>query len=399
MSLINYYFSLAKRTTGAISSNDDILVLLVHGQSNAGGRAMAERLPNTEYNYLDISEYIDSNSTKPGGATVYPSTPAGIKIYFKDFAQPVSLDNGIWQTYDPATNAMPGDGVSGRYGAEYSLAYRYRQTFGNDVYVIKYSVGGDAISQFNSIHLTNYLDYFVDRGIAQIKVDNPGRNIRIMGFVWWQGEADAGASSATYQNNWNTLIATLRTRMQTLDATFVSFPVFDCVIDFQRNAGEATVNGIKNTIAKSDTLVHSVGYVSRYPRGVDLIAAERDPQQTGGDAHSSYIGQLSAGELAYKILHGSYQVFIDVSGTVETGEQIEAVVRNIPTTGTYQWYRNSVAIAGATSDKYTLVIADESNPIKVGYTYQGTEYFSIEYSIPVSQAPQLVTPGGDIIMT
>ncbi len=69
-----------------------------------------------------------------------------------------------------------------------------------------------------------------------------------------------------------------------------------------------------------------------------------------------------------------------VSGTAKVGSVLTAAPGTwgpAPVTLTYQWYRGSTAITGATAATYTLVAADKGSPIKVRVTGSKTAYTSL----------------------
>ena len=61
---------------------------------------------------------------------------------------------------------------------------------------------------------------------------------------------------------------------------------------------------------------------------------------------------------------------IDVSGVAMYGETLVASVSDTNNTGvlSYQWKRNDVAIEGATSNEYTIVVEDVKNDLSVEVT-------------------------------
>ena len=69
-----------------------------------------------------------------------------------------------------------------------------------------------------------------------------------------------------------------------------------------------------------------------------------------------------------------------VSGTAKVGSVVTATPGTwgpAPVTLTYQWYRGSTAITGATASTYTLVAADKGSAIKVRVTGSKTAYTSL----------------------
>jgi hypothetical protein len=65
---------------------------------------------------------------------------------------------------------------------------------------------------------------------------------------------------------------------------------------------------------------------------------------------------------------------VSITGTPKVGEELTVTISNSNGTGgkeTYQWKRNGVNIAGATSATYTLVGADLGGQISVTVTFQG----------------------------
>ena len=69
---------------------------------------------------------------------------------------------------------------------------------------------------------------------------------------------------------------------------------------------------------------------------------------------------------------------VELSGTLTIGNTLTGIVNDDPGGGTWKWYRNGVAIGGATASTYLLVSADGNKGIMAGYTVSAVEYFSIE---------------------
>jgi hypothetical protein len=69
-----------------------------------------------------------------------------------------------------------------------------------------------------------------------------------------------------------------------------------------------------------------------------------------------------------------------VSGTARVGQKLTATAGTwgpAPVTLTYQWYRGSTAISGATAQTYKLIAADKGSAIKVRVTGTKTAYTAL----------------------
>ena len=62
---------------------------------------------------------------------------------------------------------------------------------------------------------------------------------------------------------------------------------------------------------------------------------------------------------------------LNLTGAIEVGATLVATPEPASATGTYQWYRDNVAISGATGYNYTLMDADRTHLIKCIFTPNG----------------------------
>ncbi len=77
-----------------------------------------------------------------------------------------------------------------------------------------------------------------------------------------------------------------------------------------------------------------------------------------------------------------------ISGTSKVGQQLNCYISPGEATGSYQWYRDSSAISGATQGYYTLTSSDRGHKVKCSFTGNGnfTGTVSSGYSGDVIQA-------------
>lgn len=80
---------------------------------------------------------------------------------------------------------------------------------------------------------------------------------------------------------------------------------------------------------------------------------------------------------------------VSVSGTPKVGEVLTAEVPSSSPTArvTYQWYRNGVKIAGATSPTYTVVAADLDTRLMLSIAFRTTGYQGVVQATSVSVTP------------
>lgn len=71
---------------------------------------------------------------------------------------------------------------------------------------------------------------------------------------------------------------------------------------------------------------------------------------------------------------------VSVSGIAAVGEELTAVLAPSWTVTGYQWYADGVAISGATSDTYTVTVAEQGAVISVGVS--GLTFISGNVAIP-----------------
>lgn len=110
---------------------------------------------------------------------------------------------------------------------------------------------------------------------------------------------------------------------------------------------------------------------------------------------SGYVPVVRTSEQTTAVLNGVYSVRPDpeITGDPQVGETLTAVTDGwdpTPTSFTYAWLRNGVAISGATSSSYALVAADQGTAISVQVTPVLTGYSS---SARTSVATELVEAG------
>lgn len=291
-------------------------VLVVMGQSNAVGRHENSRLANMDYNYHGISAGYPAVRD---GQAQYTATPDGVYIYRKpgDRSANHSLDNGAWTAYQAGSNSSNSDS-SGllSFGSELSAAVRLRQATGAPVYVIKCAFGGTGLARTNTGSnvpgnwQTNIrglaMNYWLSRGIRDLKTYAPGLRPRIMGICWWQGEEDGqmGIGKDEYKDEF---LDMQQYMLRTINGLFVvdKPPVWVVTkLRYLQTAGEGVINDALTELAGENASIELVD-CSPYPKGNELTTQQAAPMNTGtpnsdgsnDDNHMSYIGRLSVGEL------------------------------------------------------------------------------------------------------
>lgn len=301
---------------------EEDLCILVMGQSNADGRCTANRLANTSFNYKGIATgYPAARTTQDQYPYVSGDPTPGLKVYFKTaFASAdQSLDNGAWYDYEIGlNNGHFGSGTAQIIGPEFSMGVKLNDLTGKDIYIIKCAYAGTALTStitptnppgiWNNTNRFIAMEYFVDRAVRDYKAANPGRRLRLLGVVWWQGEndANAGISTATYTSQFNSFKAYVEGELY---GHFVlpkgKEPIWNLVkLNFYQDAAEGLINTALSNIVAANPGFYLVDSTP-YPQCQDLTVGEASPiavgtpNSVGGsdDAHSSYIAQLAVGEL------------------------------------------------------------------------------------------------------
>lgn len=294
---------------------DEVYFVILLGQSNADGRAMATRLANTQYNYKGIAAGYPAVRAAQDQYTI---TPPGVYVYFKTaFASAdQSLDDGAWAPLEiGVNNCHSGASAINFVGPELSLCTRLHDITGKEIRLIKcgYSDTGLTSTITNSSPAGNWnsasrnaaMLYFVDRAMRDFRSENPTKRAVLLGVNWWQGENDGSnaISQATYETQFASLLAFVKNHIYS-GFVIEDEPIWNLVkLDFNRNAAEATINAALAAIVAANTGFYLVD-PTPYPQEIELSAAEALPLPVGSpnaegrtdDAHASYIMQLAVGE-------------------------------------------------------------------------------------------------------
>lgn len=295
---------------------DTVYFVILLGQSNADGRAMATRLGNTQFNYKGIAAGYPSVRV---AQAQYTTTPPGVYVYFKTaFASAdQSLDDGAWAPLEiGVNNCHSGASAIDFVGPELSLCTRLHDITGKEIRLIKcgYSDTGLTSTITNSSPAGNWNNasrnaamlYFVDRAMRDFRAENPTKRAVLLAVNWWQGENDGSnaVAQATYEAQFADLLAYVK---QHIYSGFVveNEPIWNLVkLDFNRTAAEGVINAALAAIVAANTGFYLVD-PTPYPQQIELSAAEALPLPVGtpnaegrnDDAHASYLMELAVGEL------------------------------------------------------------------------------------------------------
>lgn len=306
-----------------IASKPFIPVVLDLGQSNDTGRAESTRLANTDFNYQGIAT---GYPTVRAGQAQYSGQNDNVRIYWKGRATGTldvtwSPDNGVWQSMNAGVNTSMDTLTLSQFGIEVSLGEQLNQHFNQQIQIIKCAFGNTSLDGVhNPAANGNWsasgtcrsiaLDYFIERGINDLKAEFPGTDIKIVGIIWHQGESDRDPLQfADYVTNFATFRSYIEAGLLAIDSTFTDPDWYLTKIHYSLTANEASLNAQIDLIPDVNLLE-----ISTYPRKQDMTTAEAaptalgTPNSNGGedDIHSSYITQLSKGELASTIIKSKY---------------------------------------------------------------------------------------------
>lgn len=295
---------------------EPIYLIILMGQSNGVGRQDG-RLTNTQFNYVGIA---DGYPTPRVSQPQYSATPSNVIIYYKPTLRTGdhSIDDGQWQAYEAGVNSRyptpPATNNSKVFGSELSLATLIQQATGKLVAIIKPAWQTTALSRGVTSDLpgawndtTKFIaaEFYIRRGIRDLKAAYPDRRIVLLCVNWWQGESDSigSISSAIYQAQF----AEFKTYIDRVVAGLVVQDVKHIWnitrLDFFRNASEGVINTAIDAIEAAYPDVYKVN-AAGYPQSIEMTSAEAAPTPVGSpnangwtdDEHSSYIAQLAIGE-------------------------------------------------------------------------------------------------------
>lgn len=297
-----------------------VRVLCLFGQSNAVGRHDGSRIANTAYNYNGIANGYPSARTTQAQ---YTATPDDVLIYYKDlfFYDDQSVDNGSWVSYQAGVNSAPKTVTSILlWGSELSCATQLQEATGDVVAIIKAAWNSTGLSRsltnsqapgnWNNASRTAAVEYYLKRGIRDLKTLYPNHRIEVNAVNWWQGENDGSGNipNADYQRQFLEF-------KSYVDNAIAGLVVQEAgrkhiwnmtLLDFNRSAGEGIINDAAIALAAAHDDIYTVN-AAGYPQSDELSSAEAAPVAVGApnangwndDNHSSYIGQLAMGELQF----------------------------------------------------------------------------------------------------
>ena len=171
-----------------------IEVYLFSGQSNAGGTGATSNL---------------SNFTQLDGVGTLADTRSHILI-----------SNNYGNTNQTPSSLQIGSYQASTHGLEVSFLDGIDHVRSRKQMMVKYTQGGAAISTWSKANsnaeTSSGTDNNWDKTIASIDNANSwastnGYTLDWKGFIWWQGESDAGTASSTHQTALETLISNIRT--------------------------------------------------------------------------------------------------------------------------------------------------------------------------------------------
>ncbi len=304
-------------------TDDWVPLILIIGQSNAAGQGEYTRaIGNTDYGYKGIRNYPSIHTTED----YYTSTGDWAHIYYKGDQRSANfaLDNGEWQVYNPETNSITDRDATTRtkeIGSEFSLAHAIHDATGKEVFIIKGGLGGTALCPFgattngagywNYTLRTNTEKFFIQRAKRDFAEYKPGKQLRCVAIVWWQGETDAqnGISKSTYKYEWSSLKNYIDNAVKS-NFVLTHPPVWNVVkLKYTDGAAQDVINSALTEVVSEHTNCHLID-ATPYPRRNELTSDEATPLTLGAptnadggtdstNSHNSYISQLAIGELAF----------------------------------------------------------------------------------------------------
>lgn len=295
---------------------EPIYLIILMGQSNGVGRQDG-RLSNTQFNYVGIA---DGYPTPRVSQPQYAADPSDVIIYYKPTLRTGdhSIDDGEWQAYQAGVNSRyptpPATDNALVFGSELSCATLIQQATGKLTAIIKPAWQTTALSRgatsdlpgaWNDTSRVIAAEFYIRRGIQDLKALYPNRRIKLVSINWWQGESDSisAISSANYQAQFAEFKAYI-------DKVVAGLVVQDqkhiwniTRLDFFRTAAEGVINTAIDAIEAAYADVYKVN-AAGYPQSNDMTSAEAAPVPVGNpnangwpdDDHSSYIAQLAVGE-------------------------------------------------------------------------------------------------------
>lgn len=311
------------------SSVVEVPCVVYMGQSHCDGAFQSERLANTLWNYKGIlAGYPNTRTTQEQ----YVADPAGVHIWNRSAAQASdwSLDTGAWEPYEAGVNSRNVTTASNTvlFGPECFVSQGIADHTGGEVAIIKPAFAGVGLLPTtitvapgpwnnNSKHIA--LQNYIRAGVRDWAAYNPGTRLKLVGVVWWQGEAEVGSgtSGASY-------VADLLKLYTFLNEVFQSYFVLDRLpswhfvsLDSHRNATEGGINTAVEAFADARSNCYFIDdHKGKSLRKSELTAAQDDPLTKGSptnasgnddDSHCNYIaGQLVGERIVSNMIAGEY---------------------------------------------------------------------------------------------
>jgi len=238
----------------ALSTLTEVDMFIVMGQSNADGKAVFTSLDSKTGRSL---EGLNRTGTLIHQSSINQSTKA--------------YEEGVWEAYDPATNAAAS---SGRFGPELGFSDTVKaivdgggnSTFDKPIAIMKFAKG--ATSLFNDWDAPSgdcYTAMIQDIPNSKFDLGQANYKFNIRGMIWYQGESDAGSQEVAdaYEANLNTLFADIRDRFDKPE-----LPIVICKVAYETSPPTyiETVRSGQQNVADADPniiIIDTTGYERR----------------------------------------------------------------------------------------------------------------------------------------
>lgn len=237
-----------------LSTFTEVDMFIVMGQSNADGKAAFTSLDSKTARSL---EGLNRTGTLIHQSSINQST----KVY----------EEGVWEAYDPATNAAAS---SGRFGPELGFSDTVKaivdgggnSTYDKPIAIMKFAKGATSLySDWDAPSGDCYTAMVQDIPNAKFDLGQANYKFNIRGMIWYQGESDAGSQAVAeaYETNLNTLFADIRDRFDKPE-----LPIVICKVAYETSppAYIDTVRTAQQNVADADSniiIVDTDGYERR----------------------------------------------------------------------------------------------------------------------------------------
>jgi hypothetical protein len=224
-----------------------------------------------------------------------------------------------------------------------------------------------------------------------------------LAYQWYRGSSLISGQTSRYytpttsdvnQSIWVRVTATLTGYATTTkDSATVTVSANACVVGAANVSGTAKVEYTLTATASNVTPTECTGRIYQWYRGSTAISGATASTYKLVAADAGYAVKvritatgsgLTSGykdSSAYTVAKGTPTIgTVSVSGTAKVAYTLTASVSSYTPAGaavTYQWYRGSTAISGATATTYTAQPADAGYAVKVRVTVAATGYDSL----------------------